>query len=217
MSPSRILYSTPSLSLREASQKVGVTPATLRQWANQGRVQSFRTPGGHRRFSASEISALTSTSGHTSGTNPRAETLVHSALGRARLDIGQGRLEKTTWYQHFDEPGREIHRKLGRQLMTLLVRVLRGDESERELAREARKLGQEYGRTNIRENIQLTDALRAFLFFRDYVFEDLIGFSLEREDNPESKSIDRYRRASHFVNEILVAMVETFSRGKRTK
>jgi len=216
MSPIRSRTVTDWLSLQDASNKIGVTPATLRQWANQGRVKSFRTPGGHRRFSASEIRSLVGISTPTS-TPPRIETLVHSALGRARMDIGEGRLEKTTWYHHFDERRRELHRKLGRQLMTLLVRVLRGEESERDLTREARKLGQEYGRTSVREKIQLTDALRAFLFFRDYVFEDLIGFSQDGKNPSESVSVDRYRRASHFVNEILVAMVEIFGREKKKK
>ena len=101
--------------------------------------------------------------------------------------------------------------------MTLLVRVLRGEESERALSREARKLGQDYGRASIQEKIQFTDALRAFLFFRDYVFEDLIGFSHGRENFPEADSVERYRSASHFVNEILLAMVEMFAREKKKK
>ncbi len=216
MPPPRAASAAHWLSLQDASRKIGVTPATLRQWANQGRVRTFRTPGGHRRFSAAEIRALVDTS-TLSAARPHVETLIHSALGRARLDIGEGRLDKTTWYRHFDERGKEVHRKLGRQLMLLLVRVLRGEESEPELARQARKLGQEYGRTNVQEKIQLTDAVRAFLFFRDYVFEDLIGFSLGGENVSEPDSVERYRRASHFVNEILIAMVEIFAREKRKR
>lgn len=198
------------LSLQAASNKIGVTPATLRQWANQGRVRSFRTPGGHRRFSASEINALT---GNSQGlhSRQRIETLVHSSLGRARLDITDGQLDKKSWYRRFDERGREIHRKLGRQLMIRLVQVLRDDESKIQMAREARKLGQEYGKSSIRANISLTDSLRAFLFFRDFVFEDLIGFSQGRENHSEPETIERYRRANEFINEILVAMVEIFS------
>lgn len=216
MSSPQISTSGTWLSLQDASKKVGVTPATLRQWANQGRVRTFRTPGGHRRFSALEIGALVGAA-PVSHSNLRVETLVHSALGRARLDISDGRLETMSWYRGIDEIGRELHRKLGRQLMILLVRVLRGNENELLLVKKARKLGQEYGRASVREKINLSNSLRAFLFFRDYVFEDLIGFAQGGENLAEPESVERYRRANSFMNEILVAMVEIFSQEKAKK
>ena len=43
------------LSLRRASALIGVHPATLRSWADQGRVASQRTAGGHRRFRRSDL------------------------------------------------------------------------------------------------------------------------------------------------------------------
>jgi len=35
-----------------------VDPKTVTRWASAGRIASIRTPGGHRRFRASEIQAL---------------------------------------------------------------------------------------------------------------------------------------------------------------
>ena len=46
------------LSVHEASELLGVVPATLRRWSTAGRVSSFTTPGGHRRFSRTEILRL---------------------------------------------------------------------------------------------------------------------------------------------------------------
>ena len=46
------------LSLHEASQRLNVHPATLREWADRGRIRTFRTPGGHRRFSVEDVDAL---------------------------------------------------------------------------------------------------------------------------------------------------------------
>ena len=37
---------------------VGVGPETLRRWADEGRVESFVTPGGHRRFSLRALDRL---------------------------------------------------------------------------------------------------------------------------------------------------------------
>ncbi|HEV8654065.1 MAG TPA: helix-turn-helix domain-containing protein, partial [Candidatus Limnocylindria bacterium] len=38
------------LTLGEASRILGVDPDTLRRWADNGKVEVFTTPGGHRRF-----------------------------------------------------------------------------------------------------------------------------------------------------------------------
>jgi excisionase family DNA binding protein len=46
------------LSVHEACELLGVVPATLRRWSGAGRVSSFTTPGGHRRFSRTEILSL---------------------------------------------------------------------------------------------------------------------------------------------------------------
>ena len=35
-----------------------VDPKTVTRWAAAGRISSIRTPGGHRRFRASEVHAL---------------------------------------------------------------------------------------------------------------------------------------------------------------
>jgi len=46
------------LSLQEASERLHVHADTLRQWADRGRIRTFRTPGGHRRFQAADVEAL---------------------------------------------------------------------------------------------------------------------------------------------------------------
>jgi glutamyl-tRNA reductase len=46
------------LTVREACALVGVSPATLRRWSDNGEVTTFTTPGGHRRFARSAIQAL---------------------------------------------------------------------------------------------------------------------------------------------------------------
>ena len=46
------------MSLGEAASRLGVDEATLRHWADTGRVKTFRTPGGHRRFREGDVQAL---------------------------------------------------------------------------------------------------------------------------------------------------------------
>lgn len=39
----------------EVAELFGVDPKTVTRWANAGRIQSFKTPGGHRRFRRDHI------------------------------------------------------------------------------------------------------------------------------------------------------------------
>ena len=42
----------------EVARILRVDPKTVTRWASQGRIQSVRTPGGHRRFYAAEIMGI---------------------------------------------------------------------------------------------------------------------------------------------------------------
>jgi len=43
------------LSTSQAAQALGVSLGTIRRWSDMGYLQSYRTPGGQRRFSRDQI------------------------------------------------------------------------------------------------------------------------------------------------------------------
>jgi excisionase family DNA binding protein len=43
------------LSTSQAAQALGVSLGTVRRWSDMGYLESYRTPGGQRRFSAEQI------------------------------------------------------------------------------------------------------------------------------------------------------------------
>jgi len=43
------------LSTSQAAEALGVSLGTVRRWSDMGYLQSYRTPGGQRRFSAEQI------------------------------------------------------------------------------------------------------------------------------------------------------------------
>lgn len=49
---------TGPLSSGEVGQMLRVTAVTVARWADEGKLASFRTPGGHRRFHRTDIEAL---------------------------------------------------------------------------------------------------------------------------------------------------------------
>jgi excisionase family DNA binding protein len=43
------------LSTSQAANALGVSLGTIRRWSDMGHLQSYRTPGGQRRFSQAQI------------------------------------------------------------------------------------------------------------------------------------------------------------------
>lgn len=43
------------LSTSQAAHALGVSLGTIRRWSDMGYLESYRTPGGQRRFSAEQI------------------------------------------------------------------------------------------------------------------------------------------------------------------
>lgn len=49
------------LSTSQAAQALGVSLGTIRRWSDMGYLQSYRTPGGQRRFSQEQINQFLGT------------------------------------------------------------------------------------------------------------------------------------------------------------
>jgi excisionase family DNA binding protein len=58
MSPTARPASRLGLTASEAARHLGVSISTLRRWSDAGHVQSYRTPGGQRRFSVDQLDAF---------------------------------------------------------------------------------------------------------------------------------------------------------------
>src|SRR5438128_5866910 len=104
------------LSLDEAARRLSVHPATLREWADKGRIRTFRTPGGHRRFSESDVLGL-----EAANVKPDLSLLMHATVGHARIATSGGRLATEIWYARFDDSAKQRQRELGVELVQLLL------------------------------------------------------------------------------------------------
>ena len=74
------------LSTSQAANALGVSLGTIRRWADMGYLESYRTPGGQRRFSVEQIEQFLETlqqrrAGQQSA--PRAPRQLTTGRGRA--------------------------------------------------------------------------------------------------------------------------------------
>ena len=47
----------PTLSIKEAAARLGVSPKTLRRWTDRGLIAHVRLPNGYRRFRPEDLDA----------------------------------------------------------------------------------------------------------------------------------------------------------------
>jgi len=199
------------LSLQEASRMLGVHPSSLRQWADSGKIPTVRTPGGHRRFAESDVRALL----EPEPLRPAGiQLLVQSALGRTRLEVSGGKLSEQNWYQRFDETDKIEYRELGRQLLSMLVPYLTQPSDRQAILEEARALGRSYGERSLTSHLTLTQAVRAFLYFHDFLVDGLIQMSETVGQKIEVDLIGTYHQINVFVDEVMLAMLGVYEQSQ---
>jgi excisionase family DNA binding protein len=190
------------LSLAEASRLLDVHPTTLREWADKGRIRTFRTPGGHRRFSEADVIAL--------GDRGAADLslLMNATVGHARIATTDGQLAAESWYSRFDEAAKARQRQLGLDLMRLLVSYL--GETDSSWAAEIRAIGGQYAELARGVRLSLGDAMRAFHLFEEMARESVNQMTAAGAGG--ERDLDRH--VGWFLNEVRVAMAESYAGGE---
>ena len=156
--------------MRNACRLLDVNEATLRQWADNGHLRVYRTPGGHRRFLSEDVMSLTNTARTDGGRAPEHE-VEGSALRLIRRRLQGESVIRQPWYQSVQEDGRDRMRLFGRRMLTLLVHEPQVRRQRQEALAESNVLGREYGTEMSEKGVSLKDTLEALVFFRSMVLD----------------------------------------------
>ena len=193
------------LSLSAAAKKFGVHPSTLRVWADKGLLPVHRTKGGHRRFLSSEIELWASSQRDVAEESSR---VIQNALRHTRMQLSEGLLEDEIWYGKLDQAAREAYGRSGRQIMEGLSKFLASDK--RAAKAEARAVGYQYAILGRRHELTITDATRAFLFFRRILQESMLrAYEAAAIHSPQAWA-SMSRKINSFADEVLISLMATY-------
>jgi len=192
------------LTLGEAARLLGVDETTLRGWADAGKVRVYRTPGGHRRFNASDLDGLLS----SAQPSPAGEdTLRDSRLPSERGESPREWMTSRPWFAGIDEESRRRARTQCGKLMEALATYLEtGDGARREQLSTARVIGTDLGREVARWGLTPAQSTDVFLHFKRGVTEMLAA----SRRGGGSGQIRSMRDADAFLGEALQAMMEAY-------
>jgi excisionase family DNA binding protein len=202
---------SPWLSLGEASRLLGITPGTLRRWADHGDVAAFVTPGGHRRFPRSAIESLVP---QTRSRRPVLTGLTASAsrVTRAYLRTQRpGHPALDPGITALTEAERADMKDRGRRLLLLLLDHLNEEprRSSLKLA-EAEQVATQYGRRAAALGASLSATLEAFVRFRGAFIAELAAIARRRRlDTREATAL--LLEGESAVDRLLVALTNAYT------
>ena len=204
------------LSLGPASRLLGIDPDTLRRWADQGRVATWTTPGGHRRFDRSALERLASARRRPSG--PVLATLGASPERLARVyrrHYAAGTAATANTPTAVDAASRDAFRRDGRRLIGSLIHYLdtdpRDGEARERFERDARGIVDGQARRLASEGTSLTEAVAGFVMARQPFLDELGGLGRRRSLDP-GRLAALYGDASALLDRLLLRFIETHQR-----
>jgi len=170
------------VTLAEACRLLGVSPTTVRRWADAGTVRAFVTPGGHRRFSRAGLEAMLP--GRPS-VRPSLIGLGETPdrLARGYRHTGDDTPMQIPWVSELDDAKRERFRGYGRGIVASLIAALDADDAVRrtELLRSADDACAQYGRLAAGEGLGASLTADIFLRFRRPFLAELGALARRRE------------------------------------
>jgi excisionase family DNA binding protein len=200
------------LSIAQASELVAVDQSTLRGWADSGRVRSFRTPGGHRRFFRDGLTAMTE-----QRASPRevSESLEETALRRIRRRLSAEQTAQSSspggWMERLSLEGRTRLRLFGRRLLDLSVAYTTQRRHRAAILEEVRAIGEEYGLDLGRSGVPLEQMVEAFIFFRNSLF-DAVRDSVAHGPLRGNDISHLWGQTEQLTDQVLLSMVRAYER-----
>jgi excisionase family DNA binding protein len=196
------------LTLTQASRALGVTPNTLRRWADRGQIPSFVTPGGHRRFALAAITSFVPSSRiQRPPLSAIGASSDHMARAYRRARPGPHSQEPAGWLAALSDNERVGFRRRGKELVGQLLAYLDADRERRTaLFGVAEGYAREYGAEAAKAGASLSDTVEGFLRFRR-PFVDELALLARRRHLDTREATELLADAEAALDRLLVALM----------
>ncbi|MFO8101236.1 MAG: helix-turn-helix domain-containing protein [Dehalococcoidia bacterium] len=195
------------LTISQASRFLGVSEVTLRQWTDEGRIEAFITPGGHRRYSQSELRRFMGSGNRIHG--------IRDLLARMELapeeehEIARTRFPAMLWYNELSPDSLARLRELGKKVYGLVITYISKPSRREETLELGREVGREFGQYLVSIGLPLTDAMEAFMLHRAPLVAAATDLMKKRKALNE-RAAEAIPLVTQLTDEVLLAMVTAY-------
>jgi excisionase family DNA binding protein len=188
------------LSLDEACRALGIHPATLRRWADQGSISAFVTPGGHRRFRRVDVERFEEEHRQWQPAPPArwADQVVASA---------NQEVVRQQFAAVYDDADRDAQRHLGRRLLGAILQHAAATVEDAGMLAEARAIGEQYAEIGLKHQQSLVDMFRMIGLFKTALLEG----ALPRPETERTRADGRLLlRIGRLLDEVQMGVVGAY-------
>lgn len=186
---------------------LGVSEVTLRQWTDEGRIEAFVTPGGHRRYSETELRRFMGTKNRIHG--------IKDLVARMELapeqehQIARTRFAESTWYKNLDKDARSRLGEMGRGIYEIVITYISKPTKRDKTIEHARKAGKEFGECLVEMGLPLTDAMEAFMMHRSPLVTAATDLMKKRKALNE-RAAEAIPLVTQITDEVLLSLVAAY-------
>jgi len=188
---------------------IGVSEAALRKWTDDGKINAFITPGGHRRYSKIELKEFMGPRPKILGIKELAAGLEETVPLHRKISFKS--LRNTTLYDSLNKQSREHVINICRHLFQLIIKCITTPSERDETLQLARNTGNEFGETLAELGLPLTDSVEAFASHRQPVI-DAVTRLMRKKQNLSESVVKAIPLLDHVMDETLVALVAAHQR-----
>lgn len=203
------------INLGQASRLLGVSPSTLRHWADRGIVRCYRTLGGHRRFTYDEIRRVRSRI--AAGQGPQASLPpAEVVLNDTRQALATRSIHSLAWYRRFSEPVQQEQRQLGRQLLTLAVQFLARREGKDEVLTQALAIAYRQGQLAAQHGLNAAETVEAFWFCCNAIEDVLVPMTPDQAPL-DAEHLRLHQELTSFFQAMMRAAMSGYESGSESR
>ena len=207
MATGQLRNQVPLLTIARASKMLGVSDASLRQWTDEGKINAFITPGGHRRYAEAELRDFIGAKRRVHGVK---DLVARMELGPSiQSELAHRHFANTLWYSKLDQDSKAHLGELGRRIYRLVITYLTKKKQRDETMRLAREVGREFGEYLAEIGLSLTDALEAFLLHRAPLINAATDLMKRREALNE-RAAEAIPLVTQITDEALLSLVAAY-------
>ena len=203
----------PLVTISEAASTLGVSEVALRQWTDEGRIKAFITPGGHRRYSKTELKKFMSSYQKTVGVKDLIAEL--EATSELHSEIGRTSLITKDWYGRLDREEKLQLAHLGRNMLDVIIKHLTESTKREQTLELAREVGQGFGEILAGLGLPLTDSVEAFILHRDPIMKTVAHLMKKREVH-SSRVVEAIPLLARVMDEALLSLVAAHQKCNRS-
>ena len=184
-----------------------MSEATLRLWTDEGKIGAFVTPGGHRRYSRTDLRRFAGLQGKVHGVKDLVSGLEEAAL--LQRETAQTSFPETEWYGKLSPESHRSLAQFGRQLLDLVIRYITEPARRDEIVDEVRGVGRDFGTELVGLGMPLTDTLEAFLLHRT-PFVNVVTNLMKKREALDERALEAIPLVNRIMDEALMSLVTVY-------